>query len=53
VDLDGIDDRVITLPTPAELYSGLEPAAAEAFTRWFPRDNQPRNRKPDANSDEV
>jgi tricorn protease len=28
VDLDGIENRVIALPTPPELYSGLEPAVA-------------------------
>ncbi len=31
IDLDGIENRVITLPTPPELYSGLEPAAAGSF----------------------
>jgi tricorn protease len=31
VDLDGIDDRVITLPAPAQIYAGLEPATPGSF----------------------
>jgi len=31
LDLDGIQDRVIALPTPAQVYVGLEPAAPGSF----------------------
>jgi len=31
IDLDGIQDRIIPLPTPAGLYTGLEPATAGSF----------------------
>ncbi len=31
IDVDGIEDRIITLPAPAQLYSGLEPASPGSF----------------------
>ena len=31
IDLDGIQDRIITLPAPAQLYAALEPATPGSF----------------------
>jgi len=31
VELDGIQDRIITLPVPPDLYTGLEPINADGF----------------------
>jgi tricorn protease len=31
IDLDGIGNRIITLPTPSQIYVGLEPAGAGSF----------------------
>jgi tricorn protease len=31
IDLDGIEDRIIALPIPAQLYVGLEPATPGSF----------------------